>query len=127
MVLTTESSLQPSRLDHYIFLTSFKGTTTEQCYSMLILETNLVASQLKPETLVFYGFFFFSVLFKLFSHDILDPFPMANPLAPLLAGWKSCPILSPAQSLADQLLLANQGRIVEQCLHNIETFETGDT
>jgi hypothetical protein len=26
---------------------------------MLILETNLVASQLKPETLVFYGFFFF--------------------------------------------------------------------
>lgn len=39
-------------------------------------------------------------------------------------GWKSSPSPSPAQSLADQLLLPNQRIIGEQCLYNIEVGDS---
>lgn len=62
----------------------------------------------------------------MFFHVLLDSFSMANPhflslSAPSLAGRTSSCIVSPEQSLADQLaLLTIQGIIGEQYLYNIE-------
>jgi hypothetical protein len=57
------------------------------------------------------------------------PFPPGESSLPLSSpspcwDWKSSPSLSPAQSLADQLLLTNQRINGEQCLHNIEAGGT---
>jgi hypothetical protein len=57
---------------------------------------------------------------------MMSPGLLSFSFPPPLAGKKSIPVLSPAQSLADQLLLTKQRINGEQCLHNIEIGNSQD-